>query len=168
MTRPPRRANSGRAINGVKALPGAASSHGTGLLLQLGSDFLEEPSCSIGEGSGADIARFGIAAEAPIFPKSDPIARIHSVFGIDQMLQGLHVDFPSGLLDRFGDTQQRPVLVILLCPLPCDLQARIALGHYAAPPGGPAPTGSLSGVVEVGSSNCRQVKCRWTSAVAAN
>ena len=82
------RANNGRAINGVKALPGAASSHGTGLLLQLGSDFLEEPSCSIGEGSGADIARFGIAAEAPIFPKSDPIARIHSVFGIDQMLQG--------------------------------------------------------------------------------
>ena len=55
------------------------------------------------------------------------------------MLQGLHVDFPSGLLDRFGDTQQRPVLVILLCPLPFDLQARIALGLYAAPPGGPAP-----------------------------
>src|SRR6516164_3227802 len=110
----------------VKALPGAASSHGTGLLL-LGSDFLEEPSCSISEGSGADIARFGIAAEATIFPKSDPIARIHSVFGIDQMLQGLHIDFPSGLLDRFGDTQQRAVLVILLCPLPCDLQASIAL-----------------------------------------
>jgi hypothetical protein len=104
MTGPPRRATNGRAINGVKALPGAASSHGTGLLLQLGSDFLEEPSCSIGEGSGADIARFGIAAEAPIVPKSDPIARIHSVFGIDQMLQGLHVDFPSGLLDRFGGT----------------------------------------------------------------
>ena len=114
-------------------------SHGTGLLLQLGSDFLEEPSCSIGEGSVADIARFGIAAEAPIFPKSDPIARIHSVFGIDQMLQGLHVDFPSGLLDRFGDTQQRALLVILLCPLPCDLQTRIALGLYGAPPVGPAP-----------------------------
>ena len=30
-----------------------------------------------------------IAAEAAIFPKSDPIARIHSVFGIDQMLQAL-------------------------------------------------------------------------------
>src|SRR5215469_10290736 len=114
MKGPPRRANNGRAINRVKALPGAASSHGTGLLLQLGSDFREEPSCSIGEGSGADIARFGIVAEAPIFPKSDPIARIHSVFGIDQMLQGLHVDFPSGLLDRSCDTQQRPVLVILL------------------------------------------------------
>ena len=56
------------------------------------------------------------------------------MFGIDQMLQGLHVDFPSGLLDRFGDTQQRAVLVILLCSLPCDLQARIALGLYAAPP----------------------------------
>ena len=136
MTRPPRRANNGRAINEVKALPDGAS-HGTGLLLQLGSDSLEEPSCSIGEGSVALIARFGIAAEAPIFPKSDPIARIHSVFGIDQMLQGLHVDLPSGLLDRFGDTQQRAVLVILLCPLPCDLQARIALGLDAAPPVGP-------------------------------
>ena len=68
---------------------GGALSHGTGLLLQLGSDFLEEPGCSIGEGPVAHIARFGIAAEAAIFPKSDPIARIHSVFGIDQMLQAL-------------------------------------------------------------------------------
>ena len=41
-------------------------SHGTGLLFQLGSDFLEEPGCSIGEGSVARIARFGIAAEAAI------------------------------------------------------------------------------------------------------
>src|SRR6516165_9914840 len=60
MTGPPRIANNGRAINGVKALPGAASSHGPGLLLQLGSDFLEELSCGIGEGSCADIARFGM------------------------------------------------------------------------------------------------------------
>jgi len=55
------------------------------------------------------------------------------------MLQGLHVDFPSGLLDRFGDTQQRAVLVILLCPLPCDLQASIALGLDAALLVGRAP-----------------------------
>src|SRR5215472_10418324 len=55
------------------------------------------------------------------------------------MLQGLHVDFPSGLVDRFGDMKQRAVLVILLCPLRCDLQTRIALGLYAAPPIGPAP-----------------------------
>jgi hypothetical protein len=64
--------------------------------------------------AAASAKALALAAEAPIFPKSDPIARIHSVFGIDQMLQGLHVDFPSDLLDRFGDTQQRRT------PLHCD------------------------------------------------
>jgi len=45
----------------------------------------------------------------------------------------------SGLLDRSGDTQQRAALVIILCPLRCDLQTSIALGLYAAPLVGTAP-----------------------------
>src|SRR5215469_12961999 len=60
------------------------------------SDLLDEPRCTIWE---------GISAEASIFPESDPIACVHFVFGIDQILQSLHVDFPSGLLHGLGDTQ---------------------------------------------------------------
>src|SRR5215472_9179584 len=72
--------------------------------LQLASDLLEEPGCTVCEGSSPHITRIGIAAETSIFPESDPVARIHFVFRIDQILQSLQVDFPSGLLHRLGDT----------------------------------------------------------------
>jgi hypothetical protein len=85
--------------------------------------------CTICEGSDPHI---GIAPEATIFPEADPIARIHLVFGIDQILQSLEVDFPSGLLHRFGDTQQFAVRGILLCPLLPDFQASFALGLHVA------------------------------------
>src|SRR5215470_4447676 len=73
--------------------------------LQLASDLLEEPGCTVCEGSSPHITRIGIAAETSIFPESDPVARIHFVFRIDQILQSLQVDFPSGLLHCLGDTQ---------------------------------------------------------------
>ena len=76
--------------------------------------FLEEPGCTTSQGSVPHIARLAIAAEASILPKSDPIAGIHVVFGIDQILQSLHVDFPSGLLHRLGNAQQ--LVGILLSP----------------------------------------------------
>ena len=86
-------------------------------VLQLASDLLEELGCTICEGSDPHIARFGISAEASIFPESAPIACIHFVFGIDQILQSLDVDFPSDLLHCLGDTQQLAVFGSLLCPL---------------------------------------------------
>jgi hypothetical protein len=51
----------------------AAGPHGACLLLQLASDLLEEPDCTICEGSDPHIAWFGIAAEevsAAIWPGS--------------------------------------------------------------------------------------------------
>jgi hypothetical protein len=45
-------------------------SHETCLLLQLASVLLEKPGCTIREGSVRYIARFGIATEASIFPKT--------------------------------------------------------------------------------------------------
>jgi hypothetical protein len=64
----------------------AASSRQTCLPLQLPSELLEEPGCPIREGFVPHIVRFGRAAKASIFPKSGPIARIHFVFRIDQIL----------------------------------------------------------------------------------
>src|SRR5271165_2191096 len=93
---------------------------------------MEEPGCTICEGSDPHIAWFGIAAEASIFPETDPIARIHFVFGIEQILQSLDVDFPSDLVHRLGDTQQFAVFGILLCPLLPDLKAGFALGLHVA------------------------------------
>jgi hypothetical protein len=101
-------------------------------MLQLASDLLEEPDCTICDGSDLYIAWFGIAAEASIFPETDPIARIHFVFGIDQILQSLDVDFPSGLVRCLGDAQQVAVFGILLCPLCPDLQAGFGLGLHLA------------------------------------
>jgi hypothetical protein len=47
---------------------------------------LEEPGCTMCEGFVPHIVRFGSAAEASIFPRSNPIARIHFVFRVDQIL----------------------------------------------------------------------------------
>jgi hypothetical protein len=65
---------------------GAASSRQTCSLLRLPSGLLEEPGCTICESFVPHIVRFGSVAKASIFPKSDPIARIHFVFRIDQIL----------------------------------------------------------------------------------
>jgi hypothetical protein len=64
---------------------GAACSRQTCSLLRLPSGLLEEPGCTICEGFVPPIVWFGSVAKASIFPKSDPIARIHFVFRIDQI-----------------------------------------------------------------------------------
>jgi hypothetical protein len=72
----------------VKQSPtfGATSARQTCLLLQLPSGLPEEPGGTSCEGFVPHVVRFGSVAEASIFPKSDPIAHIHFVFRIDQIL----------------------------------------------------------------------------------
>jgi len=84
---------------------------------------------TICEGSHPPIACFG-SAEASIFPETDPISSSHFVFGIDQILQRLEVDFPSGLVNCLGDTQQCAVFAILLLPLVSDHRGGKALGFH--------------------------------------
>jgi hypothetical protein len=84
--RSPAMAGQGATRESRAPIFGAASSGQTCSLLRLPSGLLEEPGCTICEGFVPHIVRFGSVVKAPIFPKSHPIARIHFVFRIDQIL----------------------------------------------------------------------------------